>query len=334
MPEKVVQAGKSPSLVGSDPPRHTRLRTVVNRAFTPRRMAELEPAIRLRARELLQGLLGKGEGDFMSEVAAPLPLVVIAQLLGIEPERQVDFKRWSNDIILATGTKRTPEDAERIARSASEMYDYFEQVVAQRQQAPQEDLISVLVQSGGEEGALALDEVLSFCRLLLVAGNETTANLVANTLVNLLRHPEQLARLRADRSLVPNTIEEVLRYDSPILASLRRAREDVEVAGVKVAAGSMVVPLLGSANRDARRFPDAERFDITRDTQGQIAFGYGIHFCLGASLARLEARVVMEELLDSTLDISFAPGQAESLAWAESFLLRGPKSLRLRFEKR
>ncbi len=334
MPEKVLQAIKSPSLVASDPPRHTRLRNVVNRAFTPRRVAELEPAIRLRARELLQGLLDKGEGDFMSEVAVPLPLVVIAQLLGIEPQRQADFNRWSNDIILATGTKRTPEDAERIARSSSEMYDYFEQIVAQRQQAPQADLISVLVQNSGEEGVLALDEVLSFCRLLLVAGNETTANLVANTLVNLLRHPEQLARLRADRSLVPNVIEEVLRYEPPILATLRRAREDVELAGVKVPAGSTLLPLMAAANRDSRRFPDAERFDITRETQGHVTFGHGIHFCLGAPLARLEARVMMEELLDSTRDISFAAGQAESLAWMESFLLRGPKSLRLRFERR
>jgi cytochrome P450 len=334
MPQKVIQAVQSPSLVASDPPRHTRLRNVVSRAFTPRRMADLEPRIRSLARDLLRGLLSKGEGDLMSELAVPLPLTVIAELIGIEPQRQTDFKRWSDDIAVGPMAKRSPEEQQRIGRSYCELYDYFEQTIAQRQQSPREDLISVLVQSSGQDGALSLEEVMSFCRLLLVAGNETTTHLIANTLVNLLRYPEQMARLRADPSLVPNTLEEVLRYDSPILATLRRAREDVELAGVTVPAGSTVLPLIASANRDSRRFPDPDRFDITRDTQGQIAFGYGIHFCLGAALARLEARVVMEELLDSTRDISFAAGQAESIDWVGSFLLRGPKSLRLRFERR
>jgi cytochrome P450 len=334
MPGKVIQAIQSPSLVASDPPRHTRLRSVVNRAFTPRRMADLEPRIRSLTRNLLQGLLSKGEGDFMSELAGPLPLTVIAELLGVESQRQADFKRWSHDIVVGPLMKRSPEEQEQIGRSYCELYDYFEQAIAQRREAPREDLISALVHGSEQEGVLSPEEVMSFCRLLLVAGNETTANLVANTLVSLLCHPEQLVRLRADRSLVANTVEEGLRYNSPALGALRRAREDVELAGVKVTAGSMVLALIASANRDSSRFQEPERFDITRDVQGQIAFGHGIHFCLGAALARLEARVVMEELLDSTRDISFAPGQAESIPWMQSFLLRGPRSLRLRFEWR
>jgi cytochrome P450 len=176
-------------------------------------------------------------------------------------------------------------------------------------------------------------EVITFSRLLLIAGNETTTNLLGNALVTLLRHPEQMAMLRANPSLIPQAIEEVLRYEPPVMAMLRKAREDVVLAGTRIPAGTTVAPLVGSANRDPRRFPGGERFDITRNAQGHLSFGHGIHFCLGATLARLEARVALEELLASTRDISFAPGQADHIDWKPSFLVHGLSSLRLRFER-
>jgi cytochrome P450 len=256
-------------------------------------------------------------------------------MLGIEPARRHDFKRWSDAAIAWSTLLQAPKEAvDRVERDLKELRHYIEGMIEARRKEPGEDLISALVQGGEGEEVLTTEEAVAFCRLLLVAGNETTTNLLGNGLIALLRNPDQLERLSREPSLIPNAIEEMLRYESPAQAVFRITTQEVQLAGKTLPAGSPLMALLGSANRDPRRFPEPERFDITREVQGQVAFGYGIHFCLGAPLARLEARVVLEELLSPERRLSFAPGQREAIQWMPNFFLRGPRSLRMRAEPR
>ncbi|MFL5351900.1 cytochrome P450 [Archangium sp.] len=213
-----------------------------------------------------------------------------------------------------------------------EFSEYMEAAIERRRREPGEDLISALLQANEE--LLNPADLITFTRLLLVAGNETTTNLLGNGLVALLRHPSEWERLQQDASLVPNAIEEMLRYDSPVQAILRVTTQDTEVAGHPLAKGTRVMLLLGAANRDPRRFPGPDHFDVTRDPQGHVSFGHGIHFCLGAPLARLEVKVVLEELLQRVHRLSFAPGQEDSIDWGGNFILRGPRHLRLHAERR
>ncbi len=323
------------NLISADPPLHTRLRTLVSRAFTPRRVAGLEPRIREITGELLDALLAREEFDLISDLAAPLPVTVIAEMLGIEPERRLDFKRWSDSVVLALSGMAKGEDLTRMGHDLVELHTYLEATLALRHQEPRDDLISALVEASASEGGfLSTLDLMGFVRLLLVAGNETTTNLIGNGLVALLRHPDAWERLAADASLIPNAVEEMLRYDSPAQAVIRVTTEDTEVAGHPIPKGSRVMFLLGAANHDPRKFPEPDRFDISRDTQGHVAFGHGVHFCLGAPLARLEAKVVFEELFRRVRRLAFAPGQEDSIAWGRAFVVRGPKSLRLRAERR
>jgi cytochrome P450 len=322
------------SLLSSDPPLHTRLRTLVSRAFTPRRVTELEPHIREISRELLDTMLAREEFDLVADLAAPLPVIVIAEMIGVEPERRLDFKRWSDDIVQATSLLNMGKDLPRIRNSILEFQMYLEAAIERRRREPRNDLISALIESSETEGGfLSTQDVIGFARLLLVAGNETTTNLLGTGMLALLRHPSEWERLVADASLIPNAIEEMLRYDGPAQAIVRLAAEDTEIAGHPIPKGSRVLLLLGAANRDPRRFPEPDRFDVTREVQGHIAFGHGVHFCLGAPLARLEAKVVLEELLRRVRRFSFAPGQEGHIDWGQAFIVRGPKSLRLKAER-
>ncbi|PTL81053.1 cytochrome P450 [Vitiosangium sp. GDMCC 1.1324] len=325
------------NLIASDPPLHTRLRTLVSRAFTPRRIAELEPRIRELSRELIDAMLAREEFDLISDLAAPLPVIVIAEMLGIEPERRLDFKRWSDNVIqvLATvGDMGT--DMARVGAGLRELHTYLEGAIEQRRRAPRShDLISALIEASASEGGLlSTVELIGFVRLLLIAGNETTTHLIGNGTVALLRHPAEMARLAAEASLIPNAVEEMLRYDGPVQAILRVTTRDTEVAGHPIPKDSRVMLLIGAANRDPRKFPEPDRFDATRDTQGQLGFGHGIHFCLGAPLARLEAKVVFEEIFRRARSLSFAPGHENRIPWSDTFMVRGPKALRLRAERR
>ena len=322
------------SLLATDPPVHTRLRQVVSHAFTPRRVAELEPRVRAITRELLEPLLREEEPDFVAGLAVPLPLIVIAELLGVEPERRHDFKRWSEDTILASALSLSPVDPARLETSLRAMHAYLREAIAERRRAPREDLISGLLEAEPPEAPLTEEDVLSFCRLLLVAGTETTTNLLGNGMLALVRHPGEWERLVAHPALVPQAVEEMLRYDSPVQGILRETTQQAPVAGQVLPAGCRVMVLVGSAHRDPRRFPDAERFDITRDTQGHYALGHGIHFCLGAPLARLEARVVLEEWVRQVARVQLAPGQEAALDWGASLFVRGPRALRLKLERR
>jgi len=316
--------GQGETLLGSDPPAHTRLRKIVNRAFTPRHVAALEP----RVRGIVQGLvaaLPSGEAcDLVAALAVPLPATVIAEILGIDADRRQDFKRWSDEIVAAMGSAPDADLRSRLERSFVERAAYLEQVVEDRKRRPRDDVISALVRAEQEGGAMSEDEVGNFIVLLLVAGNETTTNLIGNALLAGLEHPWVLEAIGRDSSLVPAWVEETLRYDSPVQLTFRRARQEVELAGEKVLEGEILGCLLGSANRDERRFSAPDRFDLMRANSAHLAFGFGTHFCLGSNLARLEARVALEALLSRFRRFERVEPEVER---APSLLIRGPRSL-------
>jgi len=316
----------TPSVISSDPPNHSRLRNIVNRGFTPRRIAALETRIREIAADALDRMLEHDEFDLVADFTIPLPVTVIAEILGVESDRFGDFKRWSDTLIQgATGSASGTQPAELLA-TFKEFNDYFMEQIERRRRDPKDDLISVLVAAEDGEVALSPMETMMFAILLLVAGNETTTNLMGNAVQALLDDRDQFARIQADSKLVPAMVEETLRYDSPIQMLFRETTEDVVLAGTKIPKGSAVMPIFASANRDETRFADPDRFDIDRDNRGHLAFGYGIHFCLGASLARLEARVGFEELFKRVARLNRLDSDVE---YVDSFLLRGLRRLNL-----
>jgi cytochrome P450 len=329
MPITIETQLASRSLIAVDPPVHSPMRNLVNRGFTPRRIADLEVRVRAIARAALAQVDGNPHFDMVSQFFVPLPVTVIAELLGVEPERSGDFKRWSDCAVAVTGGGVGALRPADVLEGVSSLSRYIMGVVEQRRRSPGNDLISVLIRAEDGETALTPVEVAMFTLLLLVAGNETTTNLLGNTLIALMEHPHELERVRRDPDRIPALVEEALRYDSPIQFLFRTAREDVELAGVKIPAGATVMPLIGSANRDEAQFPNADRFDPSRNTQGHLAFGLGIHFCLGASLARLEARVALEELLPR---FSAYERTEPRVQYVDSYIVRGPKRLPLRVE--
>jgi cytochrome P450 len=316
-------------LIASDPPVHGPMRSLVNRGFTPRRIAALEPRVREIARAALAAVEDKGELDLVQDYAIPLPVQVIAELLGVEPGRYEDFKRWSDVIIEASTGSATGVKPETMLGVFGELNEYVVSVIEARRAQPREDLISTLIRAEAGETAITPIELMMFTLLLLVAGNETTTNLLGNAMLALLEHPDQLARVQREPARIPALVEEALRFDSPVQALLRRATSDLDVAGAQIPQGATVLLLLGSANRDAEAFPDPDRFDVGRNPQGHLSFGVGIHFCLGASLARLEARVALEELLARFARLERTSAQVEHI---DSFLLRGLHRLPLRFD--
>lgn len=321
-----VELMTTPSVIASDPPRHERLRGIVNRGFTPRRIASLEARVREIAREALDRMLVKDEFDLVSEFTIPLPVTVIAEVLGVEPDRYADFKRWSDTLISgATGSASGSQPALLLA-AFQEFNAYFMEQIERRRRDPKDDLISALVAAEAGDAALTPMETLMFAVLLLVAGNETTTNLMGNGLLALLEEAEQFDRVRDHPALVPAFVEEALRYDGPVQMLFRETTQDVAIAGTSIPRGSIVLPIFASANRDAAQFREPDRFDIDRDTRGHVAFGFGIHFCLGASLARLEARVGFEEFFKRVWNLRRLEPEVE---YVDSFLLRGPRRLLL-----
>jgi cytochrome P450 len=301
------------------------LRGLVSRAFGTSLLTRLEPSIRATSEELTTGILERRTVDFVKDFALPLPASVIGALLGLESSLHSHFKKWSDDIAALSASR--PEDTELLAsvrRSVDEMERYLQEVLERRRREPGDDMISDLLRAQVDGESLTNTELMGFFFILLIAGLETTLNLLSSSAWVLASNPELLARLRADRSLIPQFIEEVLRYEPPIQASVRLCTEDVVVGGVPLLKGSLVYVLLGSALRDEARFPDAERFDMDRNGTENLAFGHGIHFCLGAQLARLEARVALEVLLARVGGLSL---RSEQLEWMPSVTVRGLKSL-------
>jgi cytochrome P450 len=318
---------KARNLIASDGAAHGELRKIVNRGFTPRRIAALGPRIDTLVAECLAGLHAGRPFDVVRDLATPLPVTIIAEMLGVPPERSDDFKRWSDGVIhFAAGPGRDEGFGPEFTTIMVEFLGFLRQIVKQRRADPQDDLVSTLVASQDGEDGLTDYEVMLFVQLLLVAGNETTTNLIGNATCALLDHRDQLERVAADLSLVPGAIEETLRYDTPIQLVFRNTTREAEIAGTRIPKGAFVAVLLGSANRDERRFADADRFDVTRDVKGHLGFGFGAHFCLGASLARLEAKSALEALVPALPQLHELD---DARPRVDSFLVRGPTRLPL-----
>lgn len=295
---RTKKAGQShpqsaPTLLWVDPPRHRQLRSLINLVFTPRTVANLEPRITAIVHTHIDAIVARGSMDMITDLAYPLPIIIIAELLGIPITDQQQFKHWS-DVIVSPA-----REAKR--QAVREMNDYFQMVVTARRQEPRDDLISQLLAAKIDgESAMALSdaEVLSFCRLILVAGHETSTNLIGNAILTLDEHPDALDALRKDPTLLPQAIEEVLRYRSPLQRLRRAATRDIQFGDTLIKAGDIVSPVVGAANRDAEQFDAAETFDIYRNPNRHLAFGHGIHFCIGSSLGRLEARIALAVILE------------------------------------
>jgi cytochrome P450 len=316
-----------------DPPRHTKLRALISKAFTPRVVTNLEPRIRELSRQLLDPLTARGEMDLAVDFAVPLPMRVIAEMLGVPAADWPRYKRWSDTILKLANTFAKDEEAARTIAEyravSAEMRACLPELIAQRRAAHQDDLLTRLVEAEVDGERLTPDEVLGFVQLLLVGGQETTANLINNAVLCLIEHPDQLARLRAAPELLPSAIEEVLRYRSPLQWMPRATRRDVEMHGQIIPAGKLVLPMIGTANRDPQQFRDPGRFDITRDPNPHIAFGLGVHACLGGPLARLEARIALTDFLERIERFELA--SAEPWEPRKALSVHGPSRLPIRF---
>lgn len=280
-----------PTMITMDPPRHTALRAIVSRAFTPRRVDALRDRIESLCSELLEAVEPGVEIDFVAAFSGPFPTIVIAELLGVPTSDLEMFKTWS-DAVVAPGMH--PEEARA---AVGELHAYFAEILEARRQAPADDLVSALLAAEVEGSRLTQEELLGFCFLLLVAGNETTTNLLSNAMVLLASHPDQRRLLRSEPARIPAAVEEILRYEPPVQGLARTLLRDVVVDGHEMAEGDKVLLLYAAANRDPGEFPDPERFDVGRRPDRHLSFGHGIHFCLGAPLARLEATIALEQLV-------------------------------------
>lgn len=313
-----------------DPPDHTRLRGLVSKAFTPKVVETLRPRIQQRVDALLDGVAERGSFEVIEDLAYPLPVAVICEMLGVPAEDHVTFKEWSREAARSLDPETAlPPDVVESRRHVFESFgQYFTGLIAERRQRPRDDLLSALIAAEEAGDKLTEAELLSTCILLLVAGHETTVNLIGNGMLALLRHPDQLRLLRDDPSLATSAVEEVLRYDPPVQMTGRVALEDMEVAGATIRKGQQTILLLAAANRDPAQFPHPERFDITRTENHHLAFGFGIHFCLGAPLARVEGQITLSALVRRFDGLELLTGQPE---YKENIVLRGLASLPVGF---
>ncbi|HKV58045.1 MAG TPA: cytochrome P450 [Ktedonobacteraceae bacterium] len=289
-PDGSVDPIASGGILGMDPPGHRQLRTLISQAFTPRVVAQMEPRITAIVHDLLDKVQDKGEMDVVDDLAFPLPVIVIAELLGVPASDREQFRRWSADYVGA-------DFALRLA-TAKKIAFYFHGLIQQRRREPREDLISEFIRAEVDGERLPEQDILGTCLLLLVAGHETTTGLISNAIVCLDEHPEALRQLIAQPHLIPGAIEEVLRYQAVVHMIVRVVTKDTVLCGQEIRAGNLVLPLYASANLDEAQFPHADRFDIHRTPNRHLGFGYGIHFCLGASLARLETRIALGAMFE------------------------------------
>ena len=312
-----------------DPPAHTRLRSLASQAFSPARVAVLRTHIRDIVKRLLDGVQDKGEMDVIRDLGDPLPAIVTAEMLGVPTDDRHQLKAWSADFAEMLGNfQHNPEHAPRMLRAVEEMTSYFkDQVLAQRDH-PREGLVHSLMTAEVDGDRLTDEEVVATCIVTMVGGLETTTNLIGNGVLTLLRHPEQLHRMREDPSLIPSAVEEMLRYESPSQHTGRLAPDDVELGGRLIRKGQAVMAVMAAANRDPERFPEPDRFDVSRTDNRHLAFGYAAHFCFGAALARVEGQEVFEAIARRLYDLELQPG---SLTWRNNLGLRGMIALPIKF---
>jgi cytochrome P450 len=311
-------------MLNLDPPDHERLRKLVNKAFTTRRVEQLRPRITAITEELLDDMSTRDEVDLLASFAFPLPITVICELLGVPVADRDQFRAWSATIVADT------VPPERFQSDATAMVGYFRTLMAARRREPADDLLSALISARDEGDQLSENELLSMAFLLLVAGHETTVNLIASGTLALLLNPGELARLRADRAMLGGAVEELLRYVNPVNnATFRFAGEPMEIGGVPVGPNEVVLVSLSGANRDPDRYAHPDRLDLSRDSSGHLAFGHGIHYCLGAPLARLEAEIALRGLLERFGSMTLAV-PADALRWRPSTLIHGLETLPVR----
>ncbi len=317
--------------VFNDPPAHTRRRGLLNKAFTPRAVMALRPMIERIVAHLISRVAGRGEMDLIAAFAYPLPASVIAGMIGVPIEDLDRFKTWSDEIAAFVGSAlATPDKRERGERGVREMSAYFRGIIAEHRKQPKDDILSALLAVEEAGSGLSEDELVASCILLLFAGHETTTNLIGNGMLALLRHPEAQAALGRDGGLAASAVEEMLRYDGPTQAMTRIALEDLRLdeATPLIRMGDRVFALLNAANRDPRVFADPDRFDVTRGDSRHLSFGFGVHFCLGAPLARLEGQIAVKALVESLPALALAVDEPD---WSDSLVLRGVKALPVRF---
>jgi cytochrome P450 len=326
--EQTKLFGDAPTMLGSDPPTQTRLRRLVSRDFTPRRIRELEPRIREIAKNLIDAAERKTEFEVMADLANPLPVMVISDLLGVPPGDYHQFKDWSDKVIEADNTLPGMPMPDEIKTAFTELRAYFIAEIARRRKNPGTDLVSALVVAHDEAEALSADELLQFVVLLLLAGNETTTNLIGNGMLALGRNPGAMEALRSKPELMRGAIEEMLRYDGPVQSTFRTATRDTEVGGTPIAAGMGVFVIIAAANRDPAKFADPEKFDIGRESNEHVAFGEGIHFCIGAPLARLEGSIAIGSALERFPHLRLKNPDA-AVTYKGSYFLRGLSRLEM-----
>ncbi|MEW4369034.1 cytochrome P450 [Paenibacillus kandeliae] len=302
---------QSEMLLMMDPPKHKKYRSIVNQAFTLKAVAAMEPRIAQITHELLDPLQSNTEMDIIRDLSFPLPVIVIAELLGVREQDRELFKGWSDTLVEGfSGTEETAQQlAARKQQASRELYGYFMQVIEQRKRQPQHDLVSALLAAEVEGEQLDLPHLLSFCLLLLVAGNETTTNLIGNAVICLTEEPGRWRALADNREQLDLAIEEALRFRSPVQGMVRKAVNDIEIGGQLIRRDDLVTAWIGSANRDEYKFTEADQYLMDRHPNPHMAFGMGVHFCLGAPLARLEARTALNVLLDRFPNLSREQGQ-------------------------
>jgi pimeloyl-[acyl-carrier protein] synthase len=316
------------NMLGSDPPQHSRLRKMVSRDFTPRRIRGMETRIREIAKELLDKVEAKGDFDLMADLANVLPVTVIAEMLGVPAELHATFKHWSDTLIGGDNNVPGAPPPPETIRVVDELGDYFTAEIEKRRVNPGPDLVSALVAAHDEGDAMSAADLLSFVTLLLIAGNETTTNLIGNGTLALGRNPEQFDALKRNPAMLPRAIEEMLRYDGPVQATVRFTNQPVHLGGTEIPAKAFALMIVAAANRDPAQFKDPEKFDITREPNDHVAFGEGIHFCIGAALARMEATVAFDAMLARFPRIRLKR-PAFKPVYKGSYFLRGLESLPL-----
>lgn len=313
-------------LIFLDPPEHTRLRGLVSKAFSAATVKSLRSQIQQITDELIGKVRHQGFMDVISDFACPLPCNVIAAILGIPVKDWSKLYHWSDELSRILDPLRSVEDYEQMNKVALEFADYLKLLIAQRQKSPQHDLLSTLIAVKDQGNKLSEEEIISICMLLFFTGEETTVYFITNGMLALLRHPEQMQRLKAEPALIHNALEEILRYESPVQFTSRVATEDVNLAGVTIHSGEKVLLALGAVNRDPAQFPDPDRFDITRANNCHLAFADGIHHCLGASLTRIEAEIAINTLIEQLPNLKLSQ---DKLEWRNKVALRGLKAFPL-----
>jgi cytochrome P450 len=323
-----AEQGGPPSMLVADPPDHTRLRTLVSKAFTVRAVRQLIPRIEQIVEELLDTAAARGTIDAIAEFAYPLPIIVIAELLGVDPQRRDFFRNASQKIALSLGAVTDPRAATLAAEGRNELLEYFDAVIAQRRAEPRDDLVTAMIRAEDRGDMLNHRELVGMLLLLLVGGHETTVNLIGNGLLALLRNPDQLALLRSRTDVEERAIEELLRYDSPVQYSGRVAKVAVGIGGQRIQAGDRVRMIFASANRDPEVFDAPGQLDLLRDPCPHLSFGLGIHYCLGAELARLEGRIALSRIVRRFPKLRLT---GDELRWRPAAVLRGLEALPVAF---